>query len=105
LIIRFIKEFDSAIRSKFLFLFIAHGAFIQIQLTAMLQIQAGDKVRHKKMPDINGGLAMNVSNIKNTKALCDYFEGEEVIHKQDWFDTDELEIVIFGEGGFRNAGE
>ena len=66
----------------------------------MAIINVGDKVRHKKIPTINGGLAMNVYEVEGTRALCEHFESKEGIHKQDWFDTNDLEVVIYGEGGF-----
>lgn len=49
----------------------------------MTQIKTGDKARHKKLL-LNGGLAMNVLDVKNNQALCEYFEGVEQIHKQTW---------------------
>ena len=70
----------------------------------MIAIKTGDQVKHKHQI-INGGLAMNVLEIENEQALCDYFEGVEMIDKQKWFDIKDLEIVIYGDGGFKNEGE
>lgn len=70
----------------------------------MRQIQEGDKVRHKTII-MNGGLAMNVLKIENGKALCEHFEGPDGIHKQTWVDLSELEVIIYGDGGFKNPGE
>ena len=70
----------------------------------MTSIKVGDKVRHRYRP-LNGGLAMNVLNVEDERAYCDFFEGPELINKQDWFPFEELELIIYGDGGFRNEGE
>ena len=70
----------------------------------MTPIKSGDYVKHRTL-FVNGGLAMNVIDVEEGKALCEYFDGAEQIHKQAWFSVDDLEVVTFGDGGFRNAGE
>lgn len=39
---------------------------------------------------------MGVIKMKDGKALCDYFEGPEMINKQEWFNISELEHVNYG---------
>jgi|GEM_PF-3600277 len=70
----------------------------------MAPIRSGDYVKHKSL-FINGGLAMNVIEVEGSRALCEYFEGAEQIHKQTWFSVNDLEVVTFGDGGFKDAGE
>lgn len=70
----------------------------------MENINPGDQVRHKHLL-YNNGLSMNVSEVENDKALCDFFDGPEMEHKQEWFHKNDLEIVRYGDGGFRNQGE
>ena len=70
----------------------------------MTIINEGDKVKHKILL-ISGGLAMNVLEVSDSKALCDFFEDTEMINKQAWFDFDDLEVVIYGDSGFKNASE
>jgi hypothetical protein len=70
----------------------------------MIPIKTGDSVKHKHQ-NINDGLPMNVLDIVNEQALCDYFEGHEMINKQKWFDIRDLEVVTYGDGGFKNEGE
>lgn len=48
---------------------------------------------------------MTVLDKLEDKAQCDFFDGKEMINKQDWFNLEDLEIVIYGDGGFKKAGE
>lgn len=70
----------------------------------MIQIKEGDYVRHK-FGILSGGLQMPVLEVKGDNALCSFFYGDELQHKTDWVPLEELEIVHYGNGGFKNAGE
>jgi len=70
----------------------------------MIPIKAGDSVRHKKKL-INRGLEMTVIEVRGDEAQCDHFEPPEAEHKTSWLKTDDLEIIVYGTGGFKNAGE
>ena len=70
----------------------------------MAIVNEGDKVKHKRL-FVNGGLAMSVLEITDSKALCDFFEGADIVNKQEWFDIEDLEVIIYGDSGFRNKGE
>jgi hypothetical protein len=57
-------------------------------------IEAGDKVRNKYL---NGGLEMNVVDVTEIDALCEYFIP---IHKKVWFPLKDLELVSKADGSF-----
>ena len=59
-------------------------------------ITIGDSVRHKTLL-INGNVPMNVLDVKDNQAFCDYFDNDEdQTNKQKWFDLVNLEKVIYG---------
>lgn len=60
----------------------------------MLEIKEGDDVRDKTKL-LNGGAVMGVIKVKDGQALCDYFKGPEMINKQIWVDTSELECINY----------
>jgi uncharacterized protein YodC (DUF2158 family) len=70
----------------------------------MIDFKEGDSVRHK-YGKYNHGLGMEVTGIIDNKVRCEWFEGPESIHKQEFFDKDDLVLVRETDGGFRNAGE
>lgn len=67
----------------------------------MTEIKKGDQVRHKNIL-MNGGVPMNVIDVKSEQALCDYFEGSDMIHKQNWIDLSQLDKVVYGNGSTPN---
>lgn len=70
----------------------------------MTEIKKGDQVRHKKVL-MNGGVPMHVFDVKNGQALCEYFEGAEMIHKQNWIDLSQLDKVVYGNSETPNNEE
>ena len=64
----------------------------------MRKIEIDDKVRHKSVL-VNNGFPMNVLDVKDDKALCYYLDIKS-IPQDDWFDTNDLEVIIYGEGEF-----
>lgn len=54
---------------------------------------------------MNGGLAMNVMEVSEHHVLCEHLEGPEMIHKQTWVDKSQVEVIIYGNGGFKNPGK
>lgn len=48
---------------------------------------------------------MTVIEVRGDEAQCDHFEPPEAEHKTSWLKTDDLEIIVYGTGGFKNAGE
>ena len=61
----------------------------------MEPIKPGDYVRHKNKL-LNSGMPMSVVATDGQKAKCAFFEGSEAIHREAWFDFEELIIVNFG---------
>lgn len=70
----------------------------------MSEIKQADRVRHKVIL-LNGGVPMNVLEINANQVKCSHFEGPNQILKETWFDKDDLEIIIYGEGGFTNPND
>lgn len=70
----------------------------------MALFKEGDKVHHKSNK-YNQGLSMEVTGLAGDKVRCEWFEGTESVHKMEWFDKTDLEIVSQVDGGFRKEGE
>ena len=70
----------------------------------MTDIKKGDQVRHKTL-FMNGGVPMNVIDVKDGQALCNYFEGKDMIDKQTWIELPQLDKVIYGSNDFPKNDE
>lgn len=70
----------------------------------MTEFKDGDMVRHRS-EKYNHGLAMQVTDVKEDKVRCEWFEGSESVHKAEWFDKNDLIPISEVERGFRNEGK
>ncbi len=67
----------------------------------MEKIEAGDTVRHKLKPTLNGGVAFNVIEISGDKALCNFFDNDiDQTDREDYFEISDLILVNKVKGGF-----
>jgi hypothetical protein len=66
----------------------------------MEQIKHGDKVRHREIININYGLAFEVKDIENDKALCEFYDPKLNKDNTDWFNLSDLILVEKADGGF-----
>ena len=62
-------------------------------------LKAGDTVRHKSKIHLNGGVAFNVVAIDDDRALCAYFDRDQV-DCEEWFDIADLILVNKAEEPF-----
>lgn len=60
-------------------------------------ITIDDNVRHK-IKLLNGNAPMNISELKDKRALCDHYEPNEeggTTHKKSWFPVEELNKIDY----------
>lgn len=53
------------------------------------KIEIGDSVRHKTR-HLSGGMPLAVDQVNCQMVLVSHFEGENAIHRKEWFNMDEL---------------
>jgi len=60
----------------------------------MDNIEAGDMVTHKTIPNLNGGVPFNVIKTARYRALCAYIaRDKDQTMKEEWFEISDLIIV------------
>jgi hypothetical protein len=62
-----------------------------------LQIERGDVVKHKFLPDLNDGFGMNVILINEKRVMIDYLDSQGN-NQRIWVDKEDLEVILKGSG-------
>lgn len=70
----------------------------------MTEFKEGHKVYHKS-GHYKKGLGMGVTGTAADKLRCEWFEGDESVHRIEWFDQKDLVLANELDGGFRKEGE